>query len=348
MPSFEPARAPKLCIIADDLTGALDSAAPFAGRGMPTTVAFEPEAVGEALATGAEIIAVSTRSREIAPEKAAAAVSMVLKQLPRGTRLFKKIDSRLKGHIAEELAALNPSLMLVAPAIPEFRRNVRVGAVTGFGVAEPIAIRPRLGALADRAVIPDTDSIDDLRQALKAAPDALPVGARGLAEAMAEMMSGRAEAEAPEPSGGRALFVVGSRDPITLSQVEALKQAGSVLWHGAPNGILSQTVTNAELTLVQALPGDSELSGAQVSANLARSIHPGLTAGCDLLFMTGGATAEAILAHMGIRSATLLGECLPGLPLARAGGLTIIAKSGGFGDNNTLAVLAGLSAKKAN
>ncbi|ATN37568.1 hypothetical protein ACO34A_27745 (plasmid) [Rhizobium sp. ACO-34A] len=348
MPSFEPVGEPKLCIIADDLTGALDSGAPFAGRGMSTAVAFEPEAVGEALATGAEIIAVSTRSREIEPEKAAAAVRVVLKQLPHGTRLFKKIDSRLKGHIAEELSALNPSVMLVAPAIPEFRRNVRAGAVTGFGVAEPIAVRSRLGALADRAVIPDTDSLDDLRQALKTAPDALPVGARGLAEAMAEMMTGRAEADAPKPPAGRALFVVGSRDPLTLAQVDRLKRTKDALYYGAPNGILSETDPSAALTLVQALPGETEISGADVSENLARSIHPGLTAGCELLFMTGGATAEAILAQMGIRSAILLGECLPGLPLARAGDLTIIAKSGGFGDSNTLAVLAGLGEKNAS
>ncbi|WP_113448141.1 four-carbon acid sugar kinase family protein [Rhizobium cremeum] len=347
MPSFKPVGAPKLCIIADDLTGALDSAAPFAGRGMQTAVAFEPEAVDEALATGAEIIAVSTRSREVASEKAVAAVGAVLKQLPKGTRLFKKIDSRLKGHVAEELAALNPALMLVAPAIPKFRRNVRLGMVTGFGVAEPIAIRPRLGALADRAVIPDTDSLDDLRQALQTAPDALPVGARGLAEAMAEMMTGRREAAAPKPSGNRVVFVVGSRDPITLAQVDALKRKREVLCYDAPNGILSETGGSAGLTLVQALPGETELSGADVSMNLARGIHPDLTSGCDLLFMTGGATAEAILAHMGIRSATLLGECLPGLPLARAGHLTIIAKSGGFGDKNTLAVLAELTAKRA-
>jgi len=30
------------------------------------------------------------------------------------------------------------------------------------------------------------------------------------------------------------------------------------------------------------------------------------------------------------------GESLPGLPLARGGGFTIITKSGGFGDSDTL------------
>ena len=33
---------PTLAIIADDLTGALDSAAPFAGRGLRAVVALDP------------------------------------------------------------------------------------------------------------------------------------------------------------------------------------------------------------------------------------------------------------------------------------------------------------------
>jgi uncharacterized protein YgbK (DUF1537 family) len=63
--------------------------------------------------------------------------------------------------------------------------------------------------------------------------------------------------------------------------------------------------------------------------------------------LTGGATAEAVLAEMGVRVLDLRGECLPGLPVGvpvgpTAGqddGTCISAKSGGFGDVTTLALV---------
>lgn len=43
--------------------------------------------------------------------------------------------------------------------------------------------------------------------------------------------------------------------------------------------------------------------------------------------------------QLGISVLELLGEALPGLPIARAGGLTVVTKSGGFGDPDTLSTL---------
>ncbi|MCX8998179.1 four-carbon acid sugar kinase family protein [Rhizobiaceae bacterium BDR2-2] len=343
--------APRLCIIADDLTGALDAAAPFAGRGLKTAVAFDRGAVADALASHADIIAVTTGSREIAPDDAASRVAEVHAALPAETPVFKKVDSRMKGHVAAELAALGvPGRFLVAPAIPDFGRIVRDGAVTGFGVAEPVAIAPRLGALAGRAIIPDIAGSDDLDAALAAHPDALPVGARGLAEALAVSLTGLRAPRVPQMEDGRMLIVVGSQDPITTAQVEALKADGRVAWFGAPNGILPapETAGSAPVSVVQALPGAVALSGAEVADNLAESLCAVLARDIGILVLTGGATAEAVLARMGIRSALLDGECLPGLPLARAGGLTVVTKSGGFGDADTLVTLAGLIGKGVN
>ena len=58
---------PWLAIIADDLTGALDTAAPFAASPRGVAVASRPGALAAALAADADVVAVSTRSREIAP-----------------------------------------------------------------------------------------------------------------------------------------------------------------------------------------------------------------------------------------------------------------------------------------
>ncbi len=60
-----------------------------------------------------------------------------------------------------------------------------------------------------------------------------------------------------------------------------------------------------------------------------------------ILLLCGGATAEAVLARLGVTGFRLMGECLPGLGLAYAGGQCIIAKSGGFGAPDTLRTIAG-------
>ncbi|NGP18990.1 four-carbon acid sugar kinase family protein [Devosia aurantiaca] len=170
---------PERAIIADDLTGALDAAAPFAMRGISTAVALDVEALPEALATGAQIVGVSTDSREIAPDAARQAVAKALSLLPAGTSLFKKVDSRLKGNLEAELEALPHRQSLVVPAIPAFGRWMREGRLGGFGVSEPIDIAGRLGKHGERATIPDIESQADIERVLGVDFD-LPIGARSL------------------------------------------------------------------------------------------------------------------------------------------------------------------------
>ncbi len=107
-----------LAIIADDLTGALDAAAPFAMRGLKTVVALSPHGLPEALATGASVVGVSTDSREVDPDIARSRMGAVLEGLPETVGLFKKIDSRLKGNVAAELDMIGFERALVVPAIP--------------------------------------------------------------------------------------------------------------------------------------------------------------------------------------------------------------------------------------
>src|SRR5690606_892906 len=178
-------RMTKLAIIADDLSGALDAAAPLAMRGLRTIVALAPAGIETALRDDPEIIGVSTGSREGDPSAARAAVRRCLEALPAGTRIFKKVDSRLKGNIEAELDAIPYQRSLVVPAIPAFGRWVRDGRLGGFGVAEPVSVAARLGAHGSRASIPDIERQSDIDAALEATPCDLLVGARGLAEAVA-------------------------------------------------------------------------------------------------------------------------------------------------------------------
>ncbi|TJZ90600.1 four-carbon acid sugar kinase family protein [Paracoccus gahaiensis] len=330
---------PRLCIIADDLTGALDAAAPFATRGLSVHVATHPAALDPT--SGADILAVSTNSRDGTQNAARDAVAQVLSRLPVGVLLFKKVDSRLKGHVAVELDALWSGPVLVAPAIPEFGRVTQSGHVTGFGVEIPISIADILGPLAHRAEIPDTLTTQDMRRAADALPDTtLPVGARALAEALAARMTDDVAPLPWQPPRGPVLILVGSRDPITLDQVAAVARQGAAHVIEAPSGHLPPLPDDAPgPVLVVARPGGVPASGDEVADRLAHGAHPALTAERPVLVLTGGATAQAMLARLGVDRLTLIGECLPGLPVAQAGGFTVIAKSGGFGDTRTLVTL---------
>ncbi|TDK32196.1 four-carbon acid sugar kinase family protein [Rhizobium deserti] len=343
-----------LVILADDLTGALDSAAPFAGRGFRTEIALHRFAVHVIAEKRPDVLSINLNTREIGADDARQATAAVIAMLPAGVRLFKKVDSRLKGNIAAELDAIPYASALVAPAIPEFGRIVDAGCVTGFGIDTPIVIADKLGPHAGRAKMPDTRSSADMDAVLDTAQTEgtdLMIGARGLAEALARRMTARIEAQPAAVPVGRITFVIGSRDPITLAQIDALRASHDVAYFAAPNGRLDTAPDDGEraaLTLVQATPGTEAVDPHQVSELLAEALAgecagdrvdmlagPGTT-----LLLSGGATAEAVLRKLGLSSMLLHGECLPGLGLASAGGRCVIAKSGGFGPPDTLTRIA--------
>lgn len=326
-----------LAVIADDLTGALDASAPFAARGLSTMVAPNPDAVPQCLERAPRILGISTDSRELSPDDARRAVAACLAQLPGDVTIFKKIDSRLKGNIAAELDAIPHTRSLVIPAIPAFDRWMKAGRLGGFGVGEPIEIAPRLGSHAASAIIPDIETQDDIKAALRAGGYDLPIGARGLAEALAARLAPAGGPFAPTLDAPSITFVIGSTDPITKAQIAALRQAAPALTYiAAPNGSAPEALpTRSTATLIEATAG-APTDPAVVALGLARivsrlDLRPGET-----LVVSGGATAQVLLDHLGLNTLELEGEALPGLPIARAGKIKIITKSGGFGERDAL------------
>ena len=183
----------RVAIIADDLTGALDGAAPFAARGAATRVVIALEQVEAVLAAWAgdlpEVIAVNTESRHLAPTIAAARVTRAARALaPLAPEWwFKKIDSTMRGQVVAETMALRRATgrrILLAPAVPAQGRTVRDAQVRVDGVplaataygqdarsAPPSGPLDRLfageGVLLARyqplpgALLPDTDCVCD-------------------------------------------------------------------------------------------------------------------------------------------------------------------------------------------
>jgi uncharacterized protein YgbK (DUF1537 family) len=130
---------PEWLILADDLTGANDSGAAFARRGLETIVALSPGPLPPA-----EVWVLSSASRALPPEQAAQVVRVLLRAALRSLpaepapRLYKKIDSALRGNPAEELLAVlqvaGAERALLAPAFPAQGRTVRGGRVTWQGL----------------------------------------------------------------------------------------------------------------------------------------------------------------------------------------------------------------------
>jgi uncharacterized protein YgbK (DUF1537 family) len=343
----------RLAIVADDLTGALDTSAPFALAGRSVAVALSPEAIARALAGRPEILAVNTASRALDPAEAARLVRRAaagfLGEAP--AIIMKKIDSRLKGNIAAEVAALAEASgrrgAVVAPAAPEQGRFTRAGAVVGHGVSEPLDIAPRLSGAGLPCAVADAESDADL-DALVAAADwsrDLAVGARGLGMALARSLAAPPASAADFPARTATLFAFASRDPITARQIERLaRDHAEVAVSEAPDGAVSASATTP-LPLVVRATGDGRADAAVVAVRFGRGVAALVERALpETLVMGGGDTALAILTQLGAKVLRPRGEAAPALPwfdiaLPRGRQLRCVVKSGGFG---AVDVLSGL------
>jgi uncharacterized protein YgbK (DUF1537 family) len=164
--------APRVVIVADDLTGALDVAGPFANRGHPTWVAVDHRQVDGAQFSGAEVLSVNATSRHLPATLAAALVAETVERLcpPDTEILIKKIDSTLRGNVAAEtLAAMHAARRpngIVIPAFPAQGRTVAQAMVHVQGV--PL---PQTSFARDALSPPPREPLDHVFRA--AAPGAL-------------------------------------------------------------------------------------------------------------------------------------------------------------------------------
>ena len=109
-------------IIADDLTGAMDTGVYFARMGLDTKLILSG-----GLLKDASVVVISTDSRGDDPETAYRKARRQAHRL-RGLYVYKKIDSTLRGNIGSELKAVMEALSIpkavVAPAFPANKRSV--------------------------------------------------------------------------------------------------------------------------------------------------------------------------------------------------------------------------------
>ena len=134
---------PKLLIIADDLTGALDTGVKFSEAGLTTVVSTRCESCPAD--TSADVAVLCADTRHLSGEEAYRVIrSIVETNRDRFPLLMKKTDSGLRGNIGAELQAFldgtGESRLAFLPALPEMRRVTRGGVqyIDGVPVSKSV------------------------------------------------------------------------------------------------------------------------------------------------------------------------------------------------------------------
>ncbi|ANK95030.1 MULTISPECIES: four-carbon acid sugar kinase family protein [Rhizobium] len=341
----------KAAIIADDLTGALDTGTPFIEAGLSVAVAVDIEAAQEAVATGCDVVVINTASRALDEREAAERVHSAAAVF-RGEKpevVMKKIDSRLKGNVAAESMALAKAFdlktILVAPAIPDQERLTYRGCVVGRGVNRPLPIAELFKTGADRVIVADTEDDADLDQIAEGHDwqTTLAVGARGLGAALARHLGEAGQSIGREfAASPRTLFAFGSRDPITAAQMNRLEGTGALrMVVDAPMGEI-ECGEGLALPVLLRCTGDMAADAGLVARNFAAGVKAVIDdTRPDMLMVGGGDTALAVFRTLGVRVLAPKGEIEAGIPwfdVTAADGrrFRCAVKSGGFGKPDSL------------
>jgi len=355
-----------LTIVADDLTGACDTGALFAGGGaVPVTVWPAP-------APSARVRAIDTESRSLAADEAARRVKAATARL-KGT-MFKKIDSTLRGRIGAEIDALMragaQTSALVCPALPAERRVVvdRVLMVGAVPVAEtPMAADPDFPATTGSSSVVDLlraqldrplawVSLDKVRGPRTALSEQLGRLSGTVVVADAETdedLEALADAALAQP---RVPLLVGAaglaralacRLDLLAPRVELPAGERWLIVTGSLHPATRRQIEAArEAGLTVLATPDAPVPRAAAVADLVTQACERLEAErFDVVLVTGGETAVALYRALGAERIDLAGAPRPGLALGRlrAAGrppLTVITKAGGFGEPGLFVSLA--------
>jgi D-threonate/D-erythronate kinase len=125
-------RQERFCVIADDLTGAMDTGVGLANAGLSAVISFS-----SANSVTSEAVVVTTDSRAESATEAYRRVKAAGERF-RDYFIYKKVDSTLRGNVAAELQALldvtGASHAVVCPAFPAIKRTVVRGNLLVDGV----------------------------------------------------------------------------------------------------------------------------------------------------------------------------------------------------------------------
>lgn len=346
---------PSLKLLADDLTGALDTSAELVGAFGPLPVVWSTAS----LATGQPSFAIDSATRELEPHQAFAAVRKIAPLLEHATIAYKKIDSRLRGPwVAELEACLQTGLwdaVIVAPAFPhqgrrtfEGRQYVRAidggWSAAGDNILDQLRTRrldgrlaSRMAELADGISVFDAESdreLDRIVQTGRGYPGRLMwCGSGGLAGALARATN----PSVPRQLNAPVLGIFGSDHPATAEQL-AMCEDVLIRTIDVKSSIdrIRRALDKGVAFVSLATPGAMSRADAAVRfagelMQMVPSIGPPKT-----LISAGGETLRAQCVAVGAQALKVLGRLEPGLPKSviqggRWDGVEVLSKSGAFG-----------------
>lgn len=343
-----------LRLIADDLTGALDTSAELAGLAGPVQV-FWHGALPPDLPPNA---ALDSGTRELDRVAAAALVTALTPALAGAALAYKKVDSLMRGPTLAEAAACfragGWTHAVLAPAFPFQGRVTRGGiqhardlhgAWSAVGPdlvaqlrAEGVPAHPG-GALRPGITVLDAETDDDLRRiaaiGLAAPAPVLWMGTGGLAQALAGNTPPPADLHLPSP----VLGLFGSDQAVTMGQLGACGTDWLRLRDGGPadaSAVAARLQASGRVLASVDLPAGLPRTGAaqRIGAafgRLVRDLPPPGT-----LLAAGGETLRGLCLALGATSLEVRGRLLPGVPVStlrggRWDGVTVVSKSGAFG-----------------
>jgi uncharacterized protein YgbK (DUF1537 family) len=342
-----------LRLLADDLTGALDTAAEFVGVFGPLDVRWP------AAAPDAASFAIDSGTREVGSDEAFAIVGKLAPLLDGATIAYKKIDSLLRGPWVAELDAClrggRWDACIVAPAFPHqgrVTRNNRQFAraadnswnALGDDIAAQLRARgldARLGdplraletgiSVFDAETDADLDRVVGIGRAFSGR--LLWCGSGGLAAALARGTESELSHDLKTP----VLGVFGSDHAVTTAQLAACEPAVVASADIRSDTAKIERGLDTGLALVK-LETPTALSRRDAAGHFAReiahfvqSIDPPKT-----LIVAGGETLKAQMLAVGAEALQVIGRLEPGLPksVIKGGpwaGVDVISKSGAFG-----------------
>lgn len=351
-----------LRLLADDLTGALDTAARFAPLTGPVTVLLIETKIRNDLPA-----ALSSASREVGEAEAVRRTVRLAPFLRDGRPAFKKMDSLLRGHPAAEIATcLRVGAFdhcIIAPAFPAQRRVTRagrqlarsatadvwsdVGVDLGAELVQlgwDVARRPvdQLGSRAPPGIsLCDAETEADL--------DAVVASARALtgrvlwcgAAALATALAGVPPRKLPPPSRP-LLACIGSNHPVSLGQLN--KAAAHWIRFDPSAGDATEVAMRMMTGGIAITVGlEADLSRHAAAQRIALGFSRLLAAlpRPPTLLVSGGETLRGVCLCLGADALVVNGEILPGVPVStlRGGawdGVALISKSGSFGEPDLL------------
>ena len=331
-------------LLADDLTGAIDSAARFVGRFGPIPVAWADTAAAPALA-------LDSASRDLSRNEAVARAAALAPALAGAELAFKKLDSLLRGHVAAELVACLEmgrfNAAVIAPAFPAQGRITRHGRQLAHGsdvgvdlaaalanLGMPVALRRPGDDLPPGVSLWDAETDGDLAAiAAMARGRVLWCGSGGLAGALSS-----ANPPPISPLAAPVLALSGSDNPVSAGQLDAC--AVRVTLCGPDDPALPGPGAVIDVALPRGIDraAAAHSIAASFTALLRRIARPGT------LIVSGGETLRGICEALSATGLLVEGEVAPGIPVSRLtggrwDGLRVVSKSGAFGDAGLLARL---------